>query len=202
MDTSNKIITGVVAIIIVAVGIVIAIKPSSSHPASTTASLASLNTGTAPWIPEYSHLTSRLAAIHMSLLAAEGTAQHIHAHLDIFVDGKAITVPAEIGIPPSGGVTPVHTHDTSGIIHIESPDAHATYTLGQFFDIWGVQLTTNTLGSYKTTTTQTLSVYDNGKPVTDPANLILAAHHEIAVVYGNSQDMPTIPSSYAFPDGL
>ena len=45
-----------------------------------------------------------------------------------------ITVPSQIGIENSC-LYGLHTHDTSGTIHVESPVV-ANYTLGQFFDVW------------------------------------------------------------------
>jgi hypothetical protein len=36
----------------------------------------------------------------------------------------------------------LHTHDTTGLIHIESTDIR-TFTLGQFFDVWGVTFNEN-----------------------------------------------------------
>jgi hypothetical protein len=32
--------------------------------------------------------------------------------------------------------SPLHTHDTSGIIHVESPTVRS-FTLGEFVDLWG-----------------------------------------------------------------
>jgi len=75
---------------------------------------------------------------------------HIHPHLDILIGGNRITIPANIGISPNTwknhtidtygmtGMAPLHTHDTSGTIHVESNTVR-NYTLGQFFDVWGVQ---------------------------------------------------------------
>ena len=200
---SNKVFIGFIAILVIAAGIFIGIRRANTPPLpKVTASLSSLQTGPAPWQPEYTHLPNRLKSIGLSLLGAEGTAQHIHAHLDIYIHGQPVVVPAEIGIPPTGGITPVHTHDTSGIIHIESPDAYATYTLGQFFDIWGVKLTNTSIGGYTDDDTNKLVVYDNGKAVQDPANLTLAKHHEIVITYGTAQERPRIAKSYNFPSGL
>ena len=51
---------------------------------------------------------------------------HIHAHLDVFIDGAARTVPAMIGIlPVQKCLYWMHTHDESGIIHIEAPKKRA-----------------------------------------------------------------------------
>jgi hypothetical protein len=200
---SNKLFYGVIVVIVIAGGVFLAThKTKSSDAAQSTASLASLNTSVAPWAPEYQHLSDRLKAINLPLLGAEGTALHIHVHLDIYVDGKTVTVPADIGIPPSGGITPVHTHDATGIIHIESPDAHATYTLGQLFNIWGVKLTDNSIGGYNDNSSQKLTVYSNGNIVNDPINLTFKAHEEIVITYGSSQQQPSIPNTYQFPAGL
>ncbi len=201
---SNKGFLILIAIIVVgAVGFIV-LSPTTPLPkqAPIVASLSSLSTGPAPWQPEYNHLPNRLKSIGLSLLGAEGTAQHIHAHLDIFINGERVIVPAEIGIPPSGGITPVHTHDASGIIHIESPDPYAVYSLGQFFDIWGVKFTNNSIGSYIDNNTDRLNVYSDGKKVANPVNLALKAHEEIAITYGTSKQYSAIPKSYKFPAGL
>ncbi|MGB7881908.1 MAG: hypothetical protein WBL44_04230, partial [Nitrososphaeraceae archaeon] len=66
----------------------------------------------------------------------EFTTFHIHAHLDILVDGRPFTVPSQIGIDPEGRCLYwLHTHDDSGIIHIESPEKRQ-FTIGNFIDIW------------------------------------------------------------------
>jgi hypothetical protein len=49
-----------------------------------------------------------------------------------------------------------------GIIHVESPTVGKFY-LGQFFDIWGVRLTSDCIGGYCTDATNTLTVYVNGE---------------------------------------
>ena len=72
-------------------------------------------------------------------LPTEGTAQHIHPYLRILVDGAPVTIPAVVGIRDVGGATcfePVHTHDASGIVHIESVSPTQLFTLGDFFAIW------------------------------------------------------------------
>jgi hypothetical protein len=73
-------------------------------------------------------------------LRTEGEAQHIHPYLRIVINGQAVTIPALIGIRnlPGGGacLEPVHTHDASGVIHIESPSPTQTYILAGFFSIW------------------------------------------------------------------
>lgn len=205
---NNKRTIGVIiillVIIIVAVGVkTTPINSSNSQPTNKNgASLASLSTHKAPWAPEYSHLSNRLAAINMPLLSAEGTAQHIHAHLDIYIYGKHVQVPSQIGIPPQGGITPLHTHDNSGIIHIESPNAKAIYNLGQFFDIWGVKLTNTSIGSYVDQGNIKLRAFSNGQRVGNISTLPLTKHEEIVLLYGGPNQPPRIPYSYNFPQGL
>lgn len=36
------------------------------------------------------------------------------------------------------GISALHSHDATGIVHIEAPTRGATYTLGQFLNEWGV----------------------------------------------------------------
>jgi hypothetical protein len=113
-------------------------------------------------------------------------------------------VPANIGIE-NGTFAEIHTHDTSGIIHVES-NSNTVLTLGQFFDVWGVKFTTDCIGGYCTADGKTLKVYVNGHLVStdqDPAQVELTAHEEIAVVYGTAGEGPSSPpSSYTFPVGL
>ena len=75
---------------------------------------------------------------------------HMHTTLKIVIHGERLTIPKFIGIDPAlykshdldkygiknPRIYPLHTHDTSGVIHIESTVIR-TFTLGQFFDVWG-----------------------------------------------------------------
>lgn len=201
MNQAIKKYMPLIIIAVLAILILILSASPATAPSKVKPSLASLSTKIAPWPPEYSHLYNRLAAIHLPLLSAEGTAQHIHSHLDILINGQKIIVPANIGIPPQGGITPVHTHDTSGIIHVETPDPHAIYSLGQFFDIWGVKLTNSSIGAYRTNKSSAMKVYSDGKLVAQPTNLALRAHEEIFIDYGPKNQTTSIPISYKFPAG-
>ena len=129
-------------------------------------------------------------------LSAEGEVLHIHQHLDIFVNGKRMPVPTNIGIYDGEFLTELHTHDASGIIHLESPIAKH-FTLGQFFGVWGVRLNEDCVGGYCRQVTP-WTVYVNGQPYSgDPAALDLKSHQEIAFVIGTPPKQ--IPRSYTFP---
>jgi len=160
--------------------------------------------GPAPWPSNVAGLRARLKALRLPALAQEGTALHIHQHLDLYVHGRRVTVPAGIGIQEAQGfISPLHTHDTSGVIHVESPDVR-TFTLGQFFAVWGLRLTPRCLGGYCTTGANTIRVYADGRRLSgDPRLLPLAAHEEILVAFGTQAQLPRpIPARYGFPAGL
>ena len=167
---------------------------------TTSGSLPGIQTSGAPWQPELAHLRERLIARGLPALAVEGSALHIHQHLDLNINGSRVPVPAEIGINQTEGfISPIHVHDASGIIHVESPTIRE-FTLGQFFDIWGVRFSSSCVGGYCSDGTNSLKVYSNGTLVSgDPRNLVLTSHQEIMVAYGTST--PTIISNYTFPAG-
>nr|BBH92581.1 hypothetical protein KTA_07800 [Thermogemmatispora argillosa] len=66
--------------------------------------------------------------------ASEQVAVHYHAHLSLYINGQPVQIPANTGIA-SDCIYWLHTHDTTGVIHIEAPQ-NQRFTLGQFFDIW------------------------------------------------------------------
>lgn len=131
-----------------------------------------------------------------------GTAQHYHAHLDVIVDGTAVPVPAQIGVVPSGAMSGLHTHDESGVLHVEAPEPNSRFTLGQLFAQWNVRLTANQIGGLTASEGNVLKVYVNGTQVSgDPAAIELAPNQQIALVYGPADATVDVPSTYAFADG-
>ena len=173
----------------------------SAQIQSSATALPGVNTGPAPWLPEIDNLRARLNAISLPALYEEGDALHIHQHLDILINGKPVTVPSGIGINPIARfISPLHTHDVSGVMHVES-DVKRDFTLGQFFDVWGVRFSKSCIGAYCAKGADRLRVFVNGKPVSDdPRNLVLREHQEIAVVYGPATANVAIPSTYRFED--
>jgi hypothetical protein len=89
----------------------------------------------------------------------------------------------------------LHTHDETGVIHIESP-VQRTYTLGNFFDEWGQQLGPDQIGPNK----GKITAWVNGKPYTgNPRDIPLTAHNVIQLDLGT----PVVPfSNYTFAQGL
>jgi hypothetical protein len=126
---------------------------------------------------------------------------HIHAHLDIFINGKNYTVPALIGITNNCFYW-LHTHDQSGIIHIESPIKN-DFNLGQFFDLWKKKFVISSVLNNKVTNNINLTAYVNGNMIENGTNIrdiVLHPHDEIALIYGKSPN--NIPKMFVFPPGL
>jgi len=96
--------------------------PTPTPENTRVGQLPGLQTEKIPWIPEINHLKERLNLIGLPVLTVEGTVLHTHQHLDIYINGKQTEIPGGIGINEVAGfVSPIHTHDTTGIIHVESP---------------------------------------------------------------------------------
>ena len=163
------------------------------------ASLPEIRHTKAPWDNGLAGLPDRLTPLKLTALPQEALNLHIHQHLDIYVNGKHVTVPQFIGIYDGQFITELHTHDSTGIMHVEAPKK-TTYRLGQFFGVWGVYLSPRCIGGYCVKAPGKLSMYVNGKPYTgNPVALPLASHQEIAIVFGKPPKK--IPSSYKFPAG-
>jgi hypothetical protein len=196
-----------VAVVAIAAGLVVVLGRSGGSPAAATtvpAKLPGQLDGPAPWPRNGDQLAARLATLGLRADAFEGTALHFHQHLDVFVDGRRVTVPAGIGIDPAGAfISPLHTHDTSGVIHVESPTVRP-FTLAEFFGVWGVPLRSGRLGGYAAGDGRALRAYVNGRRVEgDPGRIVLTPHQELVIAFGTQRELPhPIPASYPFPAGL
>jgi hypothetical protein len=110
--------------------------------------------------------------------------EHIHPHLTIIIKGSTLTIPANTGT--TGDCTrPVHTHDTSGEIHIESPFTYP-YTLHDFFLVWGQPFDSTRILQYTTDATNTLSMTVNGTPSAEYQNYVLHDGDQIVITYSSS----------------
>jgi hypothetical protein len=165
------------------------------------AALPGLQTGSPPWDTGAAGLDDRLRPLGLPQLGIEGQVVHIHQHLDLWVNGKKVKVPAGVGIQPGSYLTTLHTHDDTGIIHVESP-VNRRFSLGEFFGVWGVRLDKSCISDLcDNTTGNGVKMWVNGKRyVGNPANLELKSHQEIALVFGTPP--AKIPQKYAFEAGL
>jgi hypothetical protein len=193
--------------VIVAVVVVIIVSSGGGGGTSSTASTSGGNTGTpagtqvglqdgpAPWKPEYTYLAQRLAAFNFPQQTDIG--YHVHAQLNVYVDGKQTTVPANLGIDPQGRfISPIHTHDTSGVVHMESTKFYP-FTLGEFINVWGVYFTDKQLGGYKVGNGNVLQLWVNNKRIADPVNYQMKPHDVMILGYGKPGSFPH-KKTYAF----
>jgi hypothetical protein len=139
---------------------------------------------------------------------AEFLQYHVHAHLDVFVDGQKVVVPAGIGIDTSNPavvsdaqgvgltgecdkpcISPLHTHAEDGVLHTETKTPQPN-TLGQFFIEWDVVLEPGHVDEYSD-----MKVYVDGEEYdADPREIELSNGREIAIVIGSAPE--TIPSEF------
>lgn len=124
----------------------------------------------------------------------EQAAFHVHANLAIYANGSQRQVPGNIGIQ-SSCMYWLHTHDSGGIVHIESPEQRS-FTLGNLFDIWGQPLGPSQVGQDR----GKVVAYVNGKEFAgNPRDIPLTNRAEIQVDVGQ----PVVPPQpVAFPSGL
>jgi hypothetical protein len=116
---------------------------------------------------------------------------HVHSHLSIFLDGRALAVPDDIGVVKVAATNTycyytLHTHDRSGKLHVEAP-APELYTLGDLFSIWGRPLEPDNVAGL---TGKPIVIYitDNNGVVTlatgDWHDIELLSHREITIQVG------------------
>ncbi|HEX5173170.1 MAG TPA: hypothetical protein VFV91_03395 [Gaiellaceae bacterium] len=138
--------------------------------------------------------------------SGEQTLFHIHARLTIFVRGLSEKVPYGVGIAdpqvtqtargPAVGAGAcfswLHTHAADGIIHIESP-VQRTFTLGNFFAVWGQPLSRTQVGPAKGKVT---ALVDRKVWLGDPRDIPLKAHAQIQLEVGTPLVAPVRISNW------
>lgn len=133
---------------------------------------------------------------------------HEHVQVSLFVEGRQIAIPGGIGIEdpkrssrgytttdPNGCFYELHTHDASGIVHVE-PSTDRRLTLGQLFDVWGRPLTSGNVAGFE----GPVRVYIDGERFEgDPRLIEFTRHKQVTLQVGTP--LAPIPS-YIFPTGL
>lgn len=183
----------------------------SGPVASAAAPAPKPPTGAAPWpAPKNALALTKEAGLEAE--RKETLTFHVHAHLDVFVNGRKVVVPGGIGIniadpgvksgkgPSYGGISmcdepcisPLHTHDPSGIIHTEAKTATPN-RLGEFFVEWDVRLDRSCVGGYCKPDASIQIFVDGMRFTGDPRRIQLTDKKEIAIVIGSPPKK--IPSS-------
>lgn len=133
---------------------------------------------------------------------------HIHTHLSIFdTTGTQIMVPWGIGLLPpwtfdrdSDEISTamcgynLHTHDRSGVIHDEAK-TNLNLTLGNFFDVWGMPLSTTNVAGFTGTVWVKIVVPGNNmswSDTIDPRTILLSDDEQITLAVGNKVKDPPI----------
>ncbi|HTV93877.1 MAG TPA: hypothetical protein VMG98_14290 [Verrucomicrobiae bacterium] len=147
---------------------------------------------------------------------------HIHVFLGVYVNGTQMALPIAIGMQNPGAASDgfidtascfyhIHTHDSSGLVHVEDPNPNnipitgTMYTLQNVLDVWGITASANNFGQFS----GPVEVFTSGQvfrgddansgvvPATDltywgsnPNTVPLYSHEYIVVEVG-----PTYPTS-------
>ncbi len=132
---------------------------------------------------------------------------HIHSHLRIYVNGAPKLIPYGIGIvapyhltgSPDGPFVNggkafywLHTHDETGMIHMESP-VRRVFTLGNFFDMWGQPLNPDQVGPAHGTVT----AFVNGQPFAGNLRDIPLDPHAVIQLDVGTPTVPPRPYTFA-----
>jgi len=118
------------------------------------------------------YLATRPAIPEGEILSRSGL--HWHPELAIFVKGEKQEIPANLGI---GAVhNPMHTHDSSGVIHLEFQGVvrKDDLKLGRFFEVWEKDFME--LGS-------TVKMTINGEDNAEYENYVMQDKDKIEILY-------------------
>jgi hypothetical protein len=177
------------------------VKPGRRAPAKSRRRVP-LRTGRRDWLWVVALVTVVLVVLFAAFVAIKGgrvktyatvdgvdcqsgerLEYHVHAALEILVNGQLATVPKNTGIR-SDCLFWLHTHDDTGLVHIEAPDNRG-FTLGQFFQIWGQPLSATQLLSSTVDANHKITATVNGTAFTgDPSSIPLADGETIVLQYG------------------
>ncbi|WIB78991.1 hypothetical protein DEJ28_07800 [Curtobacterium sp. MCPF17_002] len=146
--------------------------------------------------PAPTALSERADAAALRNVWGERLAEHVHTHLTVLDGATPVTVPANVGHSDRlRFAAQLHTHDTSGILHVESPTRRA-FTLGQFFDEWGVPLSAWRVGGLR----GELTVWVDGhRFIGNPRTIELTNRREIVLAVTSIGEVPRLPPAFDWP---
>jgi hypothetical protein len=196
--------TAVLAVVVIAGVALIVLSRGSSSPKTT-----STNASSGALLASVDSAATGQTVDGIPCQNTEQLLFHVHAHLAIYVDGASRSIPEGIGIAPPRqsvkGATGqfvvagscfywLHGHTDDGVIHIEAP-TQRTFTLGNYFDIWGQPLSASRIGP----ATGTVIAYVDGERFTgDPRTIPIGAHTKVQLDVGRDVAF----QAYTFAAGL
>jgi hypothetical protein len=174
----NRIVLGVsilVVVLVVAASVYLFSKAPGSSSTTTTAQSSN------PAYPQVDNIVCE---------ANEQGTYHVHAHLSLYISGQQVSIPQNLGIASDQSCLYwLHTHDTSGVIHVEAPNQQV-FTLGTFFKEWSGVFPQQQY-PVQLSSTDGWKVYVNGKPYTGDFHKIeLSAHTLITMAYQSPNAVP------------
>jgi len=175
-------------------------KTQDAMPSVTAASSSPTTVVGSDWSAP-TDVVAAADAAGLSLDSEEHLDVHYHSHLDVVVDGEAVTVPANLGIDvATERLAHLHTHDATGILHVEAP-ADDVYTLGQVLTLWGLGFDAKgCLNGVCPTGDAEWAVVVDGAPLPNgpaaAADLPLESLQQISLVYGDAAQRAAAPASF------
>ena len=123
--------------------------------------------------------------VAMSCTTDPATKFHIHPELEILIGSAKQELPANIGVKPLC-MNPLHTHDATGVIHVESPEPR-DFTLGDFFAVWDKPFSKDQVLDSRADDTHEVVMTVDGQPSTEFENLVLRDKQKVRIEYRAKQ---------------
>lgn len=181
-------ILGAAGLLVLALAVIGFVALSGGDKKSPAEAQEGLQESPGPWDPLTAGLEERENAL--GLPAPSESIYHVHAQVKVFVNGKPMTVPNNIGIDQEKGfLSSLHSHDEKGIVHMEAVEPYP-FTVGQFFTIWGVKFTPTQLGAFRPGNGLVLETYLNGKKVPNGPQTQLKQSDRVVVGFGKPNSFP------------
>jgi hypothetical protein len=119
-----------------------------------------------------------------------GTGARFPVHVELFARRRVVIVPPRIGVAHAGCSYATRTLLPTGVVEVQ---ARGTWTLGDFFRVWGRRFGRSRMLSFKGPVT----VFAHGRRVSgDARSLVLTPHAQIVIEVGG---YVTPHASYLFP---
>lgn len=130
---------------------------------------------------KYSGPTKTNREVALACTTDIATRFHIHTSLEILIDGEKQMIPTNIGVK-ADCMNALHTHGTSGEIHVESPQKR-DFTLADFFAVWGKTYSRDQILDSKVDDRYVIRETVNGQDIGDYENTVLKDKDKIVISY-------------------
>ncbi len=172
--------------------------PAPMPVLASTTTLIRTNPGVAVTWADRSTATGGSGATTAGVECLKAETYHLHTHLTIIKGGITQRIPKDVGL--TGCAYELHTHDSSGIIHVET-SIEKKFTLGQFFAVWGQPLSKENVAGLGGSPVRVF-IEDAGlleEYTGDPNAIELKQKRSVYIILG---DVPPYLPKHAWPDDL